>query len=100
MYEMVVGLELSDSGVYGQYRAAMKPILSGYGGGFGYDFEVSRVLLSPGDVPINRVFTIYFPSPDAADRFFTDPDYLQCKARFFDASVVNTTIIARYEKSV
>lgn len=98
MYEMLVGLEVSDSHVYGQYRQAMKPILDSYGGGFGFDFTVSEVLLSQVEEPINRVFTINFPSQTAAESFFTDSHYLEIKAQYFAASVANTTIISSYQK--
>lgn len=100
MYEFLVGLEVSDNDVYANYREAMKPILKTYGGGFGFDFMVSEVLQSEVDVPINRVFTINFPSQAAADNFFSDDEYLKVKAKYFDASVVNTTIISSYEKEV
>lgn len=98
MYEMLVGLEVSDNTIYAQYRAAMKPILSEYEGDFGFDFMVSDVLISQVDVPINRVFTIFFPSQDAADQFFTNEDYLKVKQEYFERSVRHTTIIASYEK--
>lgn len=98
MYEFLVGLEVSNSDKYSDYRAAMKPILASYGGGFTYDFVVSEVLLSEVDVPMNRVFTIHFPNKAAADSFFSDSDYLKVKAQFFDASVSHTTIISSYEK--
>ncbi|MCM2678180.1 DUF1330 domain-containing protein [Echinimonas agarilytica] len=98
MYEFLVGLDVSDDEIYADYRAAMKPILNRYGGGFGFDFIVSDVLLSEVDVPINRVFTIHFPSHSAAENFFSDPAYLSVKIRYFDASVAHTTIISSYEK--
>ena len=41
-YEMLVGLNVFDDEKYTEYRAAMKPILSIYGGEFGYDFKVSE----------------------------------------------------------
>nr|WP_206074727.1 DUF1330 domain-containing protein [Pseudoalteromonas rubra] len=98
MYEYLVGLAVSDDEVYAQYRAAMKPILHVYQGGFGFDFIVSEVLQSETDEPINRVFTIQFPSKEMSERFFSDEDYLKVKARYFDASVAHTTIISCYEK--
>ncbi|EAR61344.1 hypothetical protein MED92_11474 [Oceanospirillum sp. MED92] len=44
MYEMLVGLEVTDDQIYQSYREAMRPILEFYGGEFGYDFRVSEVL--------------------------------------------------------
>lgn len=98
MYEFLVGLEVSDKGAYSDYRAAMAPILSAFGGGFGFDFVVSEVLLSKVDTPINRVFTIHFPNKTISENFFSDPEYLKVKAQFFDVSVSHVTIIAGYEK--
>lgn len=98
MFEMLVGLEVSDNEVYAQYRAAMKPILTRYGGSFGYDFVVSDVLLSEVDVPINRVFTIRFPTQSTADEFFSNQDYQGVKSQYFVKSVSNMTIISSYHK--
>jgi len=97
-YEILVGLEVLDDGKYEDYRAAMKPILSNYQGGFGYDFKVSDVLISPEDKKINRVFTITFASKKLMEDFFSDVDYLGVKAQHFVNSVGSTTIIASYEK--
>ena len=99
MYEILVGLEVSNNEVYDLYREAMKPILVTYGGDFGFDFIVSEVLLSQVEAPINRVFTINFSSQKIADEFFSDDEYLKVKEQFFTASVSNTTIIANYEKN-
>ncbi|MDC5707657.1 DUF1330 domain-containing protein [Vibrio europaeus] len=98
MYEFLVGLEVSNSEIYSEYRAAMKPILKSFGGGFGFDFVVSEVLLSEVDERINRVFTIQFPNQKVAEAFFSDSEYLKVKAQYFDASVSQTTIISSYEK--
>jgi hypothetical protein len=49
-----------------------------YGGGFGYDF------------------TIYFSNEDSMNSFFSNEEYLKIKARHFEKSVTDTTIIATY----
>jgi uncharacterized protein (DUF1330 family) len=98
MYEFLVGLDVSDNEVYSDYRAAMKPILTSYGGEFGFDFIVSEVLRSEVDKPINRVFTIRFPDQSVAENFFTDSEYLKVKEQLFDAAVSHTTIISSYNK--
>ncbi|KDM93269.1 DUF1330 domain-containing protein [Photobacterium galatheae] len=97
MYEMIVGLDVSDNEGYANYRHAMTPILSAYGGSFGYDFQVSEVLLSQVSEPINRVFTIRFPNELQKNKFFQDPDYVKVKEQFFSQSVRHTTMIARYD---
>ena len=76
----------------------MKPILSSYEGYFGYDFKVSDVLISQGNTDINRVFTINFSSQNKKESFFSDPQYLVAKEKYFLKSVSSTTIISSYEK--
>ena len=97
-FEMVVGLTVSDDALYAKYREGMTPILAGYGGGFRYDFVVSKVLASESPHAINRVFAISFPDRAARDAFYADPAYKAIRARFFDASVTGRTIIAEYTR--
>ena len=40
--EMLVGLNVIDDEAYQLYRDEMIPILLSYGGGFGYDFKISK----------------------------------------------------------
>lgn len=98
MYEMLVGLNIKDSEVYAQYRAAMMPLLETYGGGFRYDFEIQKTLKSSSDKPINRVFAIYFRDLDAKEQFFANPQYLEIKKKFFEPSVQDRTLIAEYSR--
>lgn len=98
-HELLVGIDVRDDDGYRDYRANMKPILSSYGGAFGYDFKVSEVLKSESVVRINRVFTIRFPSAAAKERFFADPAYLSVRQRFYEPSVAGTEIIASYDTS-
>ncbi len=94
--EMLVGLNVIDDEEYQLYRDAMSPILLSYGGGFGYDFKISEVLKSKTEAPINRMFTIYFSNEDSMNSFFSNDEYLKIKARHFEKSVTDTTIIATY----
>lgn len=96
--ENLVGLNVTDPAEYQQYRDAMSPLLKQFGGSFGYDFEVSKVLRSKVDAPINRVFTIIFPDTGSMDAFFNDLNYLEVKNRHFSKSVSHTTIIATYQR--
>ncbi len=98
MHEMVVALEVSDPAVYAQYRAAMRPLLEAAGGGFRYDFEIARTLKSAAPHAVTRLFTIHFRDRAAREAFFADPEYRRIKARFFEASVRGTTIVAEYER--
>lgn len=95
---MLVGLRVEDEEAYRRYREGMLPILKRHGGGFRYDFQVARVLISATPEPINRVFAIFFGSEAEKNAFFTNQDYIAVKERFFKSSVSSTTIIAAYER--
>lgn len=92
------GLYVKDQELYRRYRAGMTPILHGYGGDFGYDFEVGQVLKSESERPINRVFTIRFPDRASADRFFADDAYLAVRHALFVPAVSDITTIASFEE--
>lgn len=97
-YERIMGLNVIDDTEYQKYRDTMIPILTTYGGAFGFDFKVSEVLKSKTDDPINRVFTIDFPDEATMNAFFNDPGYLDAKAKHLDHSVNARTIISLHEK--
>ncbi|WP_437744483.1 DUF1330 domain-containing protein [Sorangium sp. So ce1504] len=92
---LLVGLQLADEASYARYRASMMPILLSYGGAFGHDFVVSRVL--KGDERINRVFTLLFPDRAARERFFADPQYRAVRAELFEPAVAATFILGELE---
>ncbi|MEH6629165.1 MAG: DUF1330 domain-containing protein [Motiliproteus sp.] len=98
-HEMLVGLNVLDDQMYQEYRDAMKPILTAYGGGFSYDFKVSEVLLSEDSSDINRVFTINFPNNEKMEGFFSNSEYIKVKETYFEGSVGSTKIISSYEKN-
>ena len=97
MIEILIGLRITDEATYAQYRANMTPLLSARGGRFGVDVRVAEVLKNPGTEPFNRLFTIRFPSLQAHDAFFSDPEYLSVRQRFFEPSVAHTASFGRYE---
>lgn len=96
MIEMLVGLNVTNDAEYAKYREGMIPILDSIGGGFGYDFKIDKVLKSATENKINRVFTIYFPSEEKMNSFFTNKEYLKVKETHFSNSVESTTIISTY----
>jgi len=98
-FERIMGLEIIYDEVYQQYRENMIPILDNFGGSFGFDFKVSDVLKSKTEDPINRVFTIDFPSRAMMDDFFSDPSYLEVKNKYFNHSVKSVTTISMHEKT-
>ena len=97
-FERIVGLNVTDETEYQRYRDRMLPILESYGGSFGFDLQVSEVLQSKTNEPINRVFTIEFPDRQTMDRFFADPTYLQVRSRHFEKAVSSVTIISLHDK--
>lgn len=99
-YVMLMGLLVVDAERYRRYRAGMTPILQRYGGGFGYDFAVSEVLKSESQKPINRVFTIMFPSSEIAQSFFGDPEYLAVRSALFEGAVAAVSTLATFVEPV
>ena len=97
-YERCVGLQVVDEALYGQYRQAMLPILTRFGGRFRYDFKIHETLKSETAAPINRVFVIAFESKADNDAFFKDPDYLKVRETFYKPSVAQATTLAAYER--
>ncbi len=79
MIETLMGLNVVDPDLYGEYRARMKPLLEAYGGSFGLDLWVAELLLSPAAKPFNRVFTIRFPSLERREAFFSNAEYKQIR---------------------
>ena len=96
-YTRVMGICVTNEEEYANYRKGMLPILQSYGGSFGYDFKVSEVMKSKEDVPINRVFTIEFPSEEIMEKFFSDPNYLVVKKTHLDGSISSRTVIGMFE---
>jgi uncharacterized protein (DUF1330 family) len=94
MFERIVGLLVVDDQKYAQYRAEIAPLLEAAGGRFRYDFEVSRTLKGEAEHAINRLFIMQFPDRTSKERFFTDPRYLEIRARLFEKAVAGATIIA------
>jgi uncharacterized protein (DUF1330 family) len=96
---LLYGLQVDDSQSYARYREHMTPILKRYGGNFGCDFSVSHVWKSPAQRPINRVFSMLFPSGDAAREFFADPAYLEVRRAHFEGSVSAITELGAFEEA-
>lgn len=92
-FVLLFALEVADQESYARYRAAMAPILASYGGDFGDDFVVSRVLR--GHERVNRVFTMRFPDRAAKDAFFADPSYREVRAEHFEPAVAAVHALGR-----
>jgi len=96
MIEILVGVQVHDPARYAEYRAAMTPLLEARGGRFVLDVTVAAVLRAPSPTPMNRLFTMRFPSKDALDAFFGDPAYLEIRRRLFEPSVSASARLATY----
>ncbi len=97
MIETLMGLDVADNDGYQAYRDAISPLLERIGGGFRYDFTIAKTLRNSAGHEINRVFVIYFPNPQAQDRFFDDEAYREIRGRLFETSVRDATIIGAWE---
>ena len=97
-YQMTVGLRVTDQTRYAAYRNEMRPLLEGVGGSFRFDCEVAQAWKSAeGEAGVNRLFVIEFPSREAKNQFFGNPQYAEIRGRLFVPSVASTSIIAEYE---
>ena len=97
-YERIMALEIVNEEEYQKYRESMTPILQSFGGDFGFDFKVNKVLKSKTSDLINRVFTLDFPSKEIMNEFFTHSEYLAVKEKYFLNSVKSVTTISMHEK--
>ena len=59
--------------------------------------EGDETLRSEAPHPVNRFFVIRFPDRATRERFFDDAEYLEIKARLFEASVAGVTIVGEIE---
>ena len=97
MIDILVGVNVSDPELYSQYRAGMTPILHAHGGSFGVDVHVAEVLKSPASPAFNRLFTIRFPTLERHDAFFSNPDYLAVRKRYFEPGVSGVVKLGTYD---
>jgi len=94
--EILVGVQVTDEALYARYRTEMLPLLHAQGGAFVVDVRVGEVLRAPADARFNRLFTIRFPSAQQMDTFFSHPDYLAVRERWFVPSVSEVVRLGEY----
>jgi uncharacterized protein (DUF1330 family) len=94
---ILMGLEVTDDASYARYRAGMTPILESYGGSFGCDFVVARVLKGPSE-RLNRVFMIAFPDRATQARFYADARYRAVRAEHFEPAVTQAVVLAELDE--
>ena len=97
MIDVLIGLNVTNQELYAEYRKHMSPLLEAHGGGFIVDVHVAEVLRAPEPKPINRLFTIRFPSLAQYDAFFASAEYLAVRKRYFEPSVGAVQRLGRYE---
>ena len=95
-YELTVALDVADEEMYARYRTEIAPLLQAAGGTFRYDFVVARTLRGELTTEVNRLFMLQFPDREARQRFFSDPRYLEIRARLFNNAVKSSAVIAEY----
>lgn len=95
-FEIHVGVRVDDEAKYQAYRDGMYPILQKYQGDFVFDFSVDKLLKSPLEEEVNRVFIIRFEDQAQKDSFFADPDYVAVKDEYFAPSVGYSAILRSY----
>ena len=86
----VVNLEVSDLGLYKDYRAFVEPFLAAHSGRFvvrGGQAEVVEGRLLP------RVVVVEFPSYAAAVAAYHSADYAEGKKKRLDAGAANFVIV-------
>jgi len=98
MFEMIVGLHVTDAAGYDSYRKGMTPILETFDGFFRYDFKIAETLKSDASHPMNRVFSLCFPDRSRRDAFFSNSSYLAVRSQFLEKSISGRTLIAEYER--
>lgn len=97
-HTVVIAMNVVDADRYAKYRAAMLPVLAGYGGHFGYDLVVDSVLKAPATHPITRLFSIVFPSRAVREAFFADPAYIAARREHFEISVSGYSVVAEDDR--
>ena len=97
-YENLVGLQVTNRESYDEYRRRMTPILEAHGGGFRYDFELSKVLKNESGNPMNRLFAIFFEDRIQMKAFFEDAEYVAIREEFFVPAVECVTVISEYDR--
>jgi uncharacterized protein (DUF1330 family) len=95
--QTLVALDVLDEDKYQKYRDGMLPILHEHGGQFVVDVKLGTVLKLPKQGPVNRMFTIEFPSLERLEAFFSNPDYLVVRKQYFESSVGNVCGLGKYQ---
>lgn len=92
-YEMTVAMNVTDEARYARYREAIGPLLAEFGGGFRFDFQVSRTLSEKPAHPVTRLFAIHFADQESCDAFFADPRYAAAKEAHYVGAVDGFTVL-------
>jgi uncharacterized protein (DUF1330 family) len=95
--QTLVALDVLDEDIYQKYRDAMLPILHEHGGQFVVDVKLRAILKFPEQGPVNRLFTIEFPSLERLEAFFSNPHYLVVRKQYFESSVGNVCGLGKFQ---
>jgi len=70
---LIANIEVADAKGFDEYRQKVGPLIAQFGGR--YIVRGGDVRRLEGNLPINRLVVLEFPSLDAAQRFYDSPEY-------------------------
>jgi uncharacterized protein (DUF1330 family) len=70
---LIVNIEVTDPPAFERYRAAVPPVIAKHGGR--YLVRGGEMRRLEGERPWHRLVVLEFPTRDAAEAFYADPEY-------------------------
>ncbi len=70
---IIANIEVRDPEAFERYRAVVAPVIARFGGR--YLIRGGKIKHKEGEMPLQRLVVLEFPSPDAAERFYHSDDY-------------------------
>ena len=70
---IIANIEIRDPVTFERYRAAVAPMIAAHGGR--YLIRGGKLTHKEGEMPLQRLVVLEFPSPEAAERFYHSDDY-------------------------
>lgn len=70
---IIANIEVRDAQAFERYRAMVAPVIAAHGGR--YLIRGGKITHKEGEMPLQRLVVLEFPSPEAAERFYHDEDY-------------------------
>lgn len=70
---IIANIEVRDAAAFARYRAAVAPVIAAHGGR--YLIRGGKITHKEGEMPLQRLVVLEFPSPEAAERFYHSDAY-------------------------